>query len=220
MAINGVSNTPTTNADGRKLIAGTLFLTTENGFEPQRTNNFELQITGLDTIKNAGMTSSNKKTNGYSQAIYNRLQNIADELVLSVKTGFSPKENVSTLEVPYGNSKVKFAGIPSYEDGTVAWNDYYDKDTELILKAWQSAAYNAKTGAVGDAADYKRTAYMTMYSPSGKVGRRWKLHGCWVSSVNGDDMSNESNAVRSLSATFVYDWAERLETLDSESSGI
>lgn len=200
-------------------LASHLFMTSENGYEPQRSNNFEFQVVGLDTIVNADPSSTGSSTNGYSQEIYNKLQD-TDMLVLSVKSGFTPKENVSSLTIPYGNSQVKFAGIPTYEDGNIVWNDYYDKDTELVLKAWQSAAYNSRTGAVGDAKNYKRTAYMTLYSPSGATIRRWKIYGCWVSTVNGDDPSNENNAIRSLSATFIYDYAVRLEDYTDDTSGI
>lgn len=200
-------------------LASHLFMTSENGYEPQRTNNFEFQVVGLDSIVNADPDAGNSSYNGYSQAVFNKLKD-TDNLVLSVKAGFSPKENVSTVNVAYGNSHVKFAGIPTYDDGNIVWNDYYDKDTELVLKAWQSAAYNARTGSVGDARNYKRTAYMTMYSPSGNAIRRWKIFGCWVSTVNGDDLSNDNNAIRTLSATFVYDYAVRLETYTDDTSGI
>lgn len=188
-----------------RYTASHLFINTANGFEPQRTNNFEMVITGLSTIKPAG-------DDVYSEKVANMLKNMGDDLVLSIKNGFTPKENISTLEVPYGNSLVKFAGKPTYDDGTIIWNDYYDKDIELILKAWQRAASNPKNGAIGDAKNYKRECIMTMYSPGYTVARRWLIHGCWVNHVNGDDMGNENNSIRTLSAGFVYDWAERQET--------
>lgn len=197
-------------------LASSLFMTDK--YEPQRTNNFELQITGLNTIVRAGF-SSDHSTNGYSKEIKQRLDDTAtvQELILSIKSAFSPKTNISVLEVPYGNTKTKFAGVPSYDNGTITWNDYYDLDTELILKAWQAAAFDDATGAVGDASNYKRTAYLTMFSPSGRKARRWKLYNCWVSDVNGDDFSNENNNVRGLAATFVFDKAVRLEDWEEES---
>ena len=200
------------------LLAAHLFQSSESGYEIQRTNNFEIQITGLDTIVRAGY-SADDQYHGYSQKIWEKLTDpdTVQELIMSTKAGFSPKENVSTIEIQYGNSKLKYAGIPSYDDGSITFNDFYNKDTELLLKAWQAAAYDASTGAVGDGEDYKRTAYLTMFSPGGRRARRWKLIGCWVSTVNGDDFSNDGNSPRALSATFVYDSAIRLEDWSTES---
>lgn len=197
-------------------LASSLFM--DKQYEPQRTNNFELQITGLNTIVRAGFSEGG--TNGFSSDIWKRLgeTETIQELILSIRSAFSPKTSISILEIPYGNTKTKFAGVPSYDTGTIVWNDYYDQDTELILKAWQSAAFDESTGAVGDAINYKRTAYLTMFSPSGRKARRWKLYNCWVSDVNGDDFSNENNNVRGLSATFVYDKAVRLEDWEEESA--
>lgn len=202
-------------------LASSLFM--NETYEPQRTNNFELQIVGLDTLVRAGHTIKDKN-NGYSDEIWSRLQNHKNEttreLILSIKSAFSPKTSISVIEMQYGNTKTKFAGIPSYDSGTITWNDYYDYDTELLLKAWQAAAYDEVTGAVGDAIDYKRTAYLTMFSPSGRSARRWKLYNCWVSDVNGDDFSNDGNGPRGLAATFIYDKAVRLENATQEVSAL
>lgn len=199
-------------------IASSLFM--NETYEPQRTNNFELQIVGIHDIVRAGYT--NTGTHGYSTEIWNRLNKFKEdttrELILSIKSAFSPKTSISVLEVQYGNTRTKFAGIPSYDNGTITWNDYYDYDTELILKAWQAAAFDETTGAVGDAVNYKRMAYLTMFSPSGRKARRWTLYNCWVSDVNGDDFSNDGNNVRGLAATFVFDRAVRCENVDEETS--
>lgn len=219
MAANNVSNSKFTST-----IASSLFM--NETYEPQRTNNFELQIVGLHNIVKAGYeageNAGTKLTNGFSEEVWRRLnsekESTVRELILSIKSAFSPKTSVGVLEIQYGNTKTKFAGIPSYDSGTITWNDFYDYDTELILKAWQSAAFDDTTGAIGDAVNYKRTAYLTMFSPSGRKARRWKLYNCWVSDVNGDDFSNDGNNTRSLSATFIYDKAVRLENVEGESA--
>lgn len=214
MAADNVKNNKFTST-----IASSLFM--NETYEPQRTNNFELQIVGLHDIVKAGY-SIDSPNHGFSNEVWRRLnaekEATTRELILSIKSAFSPKTSVSVLEMQYGNTKTKFAGIPSYDNGTITWNDFYDYDTELILKAWQSAAFDDTTGAIGDAINYKRTAYLTMFSPSGRKARRWKLYNCWVSDVNGDDFSNDGNNTRGLAATFVYDKAVRLEEVDGESA--
>ena len=97
-------------------MASHLFVNTDNGFEPQRTNNFEMSISGLSNLKPAG-------GGDYSAKVRAMLNNMSDDLILSIKNGFTPKENISVLTVPYGNSEVKFAGRPSYDEGSIIWND-------------------------------------------------------------------------------------------------
>ena len=201
-------------------LASSLFMTTENGYEPQRTNNFEFSVTGLDTLTKAGYSKIDGHTNGYSQKIAEVLESsdLAQELILSVNSAFTPRVSLSQLTIQYGNTQTKYAGIPSYDNGTIAYNDFYDKDTELILKAWQYAAFDEETGAVGDAENYKKTAYLTMFSPSGRKAGRYKFIGWWVADVNGDDFSNDGNNIRRLSATIVYDKAVRLTEFNVESA--
>lgn len=201
-------------------LASSLFMTTENGYEPQRTNNFEFQVTGLKTLTKAGYTPKNDGPSGYSKLITDILTNndLAQELILSVSSAFTPRVSLSQIPIQYGNTQTKYAGMPTYDNGTIAYNDFYDKDTELILKAWQYAAFDEETGAVGDAINYKKTAYLTMFSPSGRKARRYKLIGCWVADVNGDDFSNDGNNIRRLSATIVYDKAIRLANFNEESA--
>jgi len=201
-------------------VASHLFM--DSSYEPQRTNNFELQITGLNKLWRAGYPhTTENETHGFSAEMWKALNSdkVQKDLILSVKSAFTPKVEIQNLEVQYGNTKTKFAGIPQYSDGTIEWYDFYSKDTELILKAWQSAAFDESTGCVGDAQDYKLQAYLTMFSPSGRMARRWKLYNVWVKNVNGTDFANTGNDVRSLSAAFIFDYAVRLENIDGEVKG-
>lgn len=202
-----------TNENYTSALAAHLFVAT-NKYEPQRTNNFELVITGLEGIYAAGMDRDSN--HGFSPDEYALIKASSNDLTLSIQGAFTPQENISKLEVPYGNSNVKFAGKVEYPDGTITWTDYYHQDMELLLKCWLRAVYNGTNGAVGDAEDYKCTAYVTSFSPSGRYARRWKLFGVFPTQVNGDDYSNENNSIRRLSCTLSYDRAVRLEKLDSE----
>lgn len=192
------------------ILASNLFMNQK--YEPQRTNNFELQIVGLSTIVRAGYTSDSTN-HGYTSEMYQRLQSIdtTQEMILSIKGAFSPQVTLQSLEIPYGNTKTKFAGVPTYNDGSLSWVDYYDQDTEALLLAWRRAAFDDDTGAIGDAINYKRTAYLTYYSPSGRAARRFKLEGCWLQSVNGSAFSNDSASIRELSVTLVHDRHMRVD---------
>lgn len=86
---------------------GTYHINSENEtgkayrYEPQRTNNFEVQITGLSDNKVVTLS-----TNNFS----------------------SPNIQIDIINVPYGNNTIKFAGKPTYTDATIQLNDFIGAD--------------------------------------------------------------------------------------------
>ena len=147
-------------------------------FEPMRTNNFELQIAGIDD---------------------------SDDIMLSVASFSAPNIQQDVIPVPYGNSNVKFAGKPSFNDSTITCNDFVGMNVEKALSDWQKLAYNYGTGEIGYAHEYKREAYLIEYDTKGLPIRSWRIIGCWLSSLNLGQFSQEGNQVRQIECTFVYD---------------
>lgn len=176
---------------------GTYHMVGNDDFEPQRTNNFELQITGLETLKYFQNNQS-----GIGGAVPS---NIATQLTLSVSDFSAPNFNVSPIEIPYANNKVKYAGVPSYEGGSITFNDFLGMDTERLLMAWFKEVYNPASQAVGRATSYKKTAFLVEYDPSGQFSRVWELVGCWISSLDLGTFAQGTNDVRKISCTFQYD---------------
>lgn len=159
---------------------GTHHMTSHN-WEPQRTNNFELQIVGLSD------PASNTVT-------------------LSVANFSAPSVSVNPITVPYGNNKVKFAGTPEYGESSVTFNDFIGLDTAGILDTWFKDTYNVDDQTVGEASRYKKTAYLIEYSPDGKTSRQWQLEGCWLSNLSFGDFNQEGGSVRQVSGTLQYDY--------------
>lgn len=149
-------------------------------FEPLRTNNFEVQITGL--------------RNGES-------------VTLSVDTFKAPNISQEVITVPYGNSKVKFAGTPTFNDSSISCNDFVGLDVERILSDWQKLAYNYGTEEIGYAKEYKKEGYLIEYDTKGKVVRQWRLIGCWLSSLDIGSFNQAGNEVHKVECTLVYDFA-------------
>lgn len=186
------------NRRSSPLQLGTYHMVSNTGFEPQRNNNFEVQITGLNSLKSVDKGKS--------------LASNAGELItLSVATYSAPQINISPITVSYGNNKVKFAGTPEFPDSSIVLNDYIGINVERILSAWQRLVYDPKTQAIGNAADYKKMAYLLEYDPSGKQCRQWELHGCWISQLQLGDFNQEGNSVRQVTCTLTYDWAVPLD---------
>ena len=94
-------------------------------FEPQRNNNFEVQICNLGNLSSMDA--------GLSIGDYNR----ASELItLSVATYAAPQITITPIVVPYGNSKVKFAGVPEFPESSIVLNDYIGANIERILSSF------------------------------------------------------------------------------------
>lgn len=173
--------------------------TTSSMYEPQRTNNFELQIVGLGGLK----MFTDKNSSGIGKSVPN---NISDQLTLSIANFTAPTIEMSNITIPYSNNEVHFAGKPTFSGANrVTFNDYIGLNVERLLMAWFKEVYNVKTQAVGRAKNYKKTAYVIEYDPSGTYSRSWQLNGLWISSIELGEYSQDDNSVRKINCAFVYD---------------
>lgn len=194
--INGVDYQSTINDSSTPgTPIGTYHLANNpNIYEIQRTNNFEFIVSDLDGLVQPGTS------NVYSNA---------QELIrIACQSAPIPFFSQSVLEVKRGNNTLKYAGVPTYEAGSIVLNDYIGADIAGILSAWQALSYNSKTEKVGHASDYKKTCSVIQYSPDYQVVRTWKMYGCWISGLSQSDMNNENNDVVKITATIQYDRAE------------
>jgi hypothetical protein len=152
------------------------------GYEPQRANNNILQVLGLD---------------GDSKTI----------LQLSLSSFPIPKANVGVIEVNYLNEKRKFAGIATFDDLSVVFTDFVDKETCAILQRWFAETYNAETGQVGLAKEYKKTGKVIQYSPDGAIEREYDVQGMWISAIDPGDSDMTSEDVLRVTCTITIDKA-------------
>lgn len=173
---------------------GTYHMVGNDSYEPQRKNNFEVQIVGL-----TGLKSVQRKISLPS--------NSSDIITLSVASAAAPSISIDPIIISYGNNKIKFAGTPTFNDSSIVLNDYIGLQVEKIIAAWHSLCYDPQTQKVGLASNYKKTAYLIQYAPDGTQARSWMLVGCWPSSVEYGDYSYEDNSQRQVTMTLVYDYA-------------
>jgi hypothetical protein len=172
-------------------------------FEVQRNNNFEFIVTDLAGLTGVGPTGK-------------VIANAQELLRLSVTKAFIPHFQQEVVNVKRGNSTLKYAGVPTFEGGTVEFNDFVGADTKAILMAWQNLTYNVNTELVGSVhtKNYKRDCYLIEYTPDYTKVRTWVLHGCWISQLSEGEYSAEDGQKHSISATVQYDWAE-IDTSDA-----
>ena len=170
-------------------------------FEIQRQNNFEFIVTDIDGIIRAGAlgTESNSKIN-----------NAQEMLRLSVTKAFVPHFTQEVINIKRGNSTLKYAGVPSFSEGSLDFHDFIGADVKSILQAWQNLSYNVRTEKVGslDVTNYKKDCYLIEYTPDYRKVRTWRLYGCWISALSEDDYTAESGEKHLIHCTIQYDRAE------------
>ena len=194
------------------LYKGTGHMVNVADWEPQRTNNFEVVIEGLDTLVTAGAVTATSLDNGQfsadptadSNGVLNPA-NAAERIMLSVDSFSAPTIEIAQITTHYGNNSVKWAGKPDFPNSSLVINDYIGIQVEQILAAWFRCAYDFKTETIGLASNYKKTAYLIEYAPNGAYARAWRLDGCWLASFQLGDWNQAGNDQRKLTATLVYD---------------
>lgn len=196
---DGIS-TRNKNVASKPLQLGTYHMVKNTDFEPQRTNNFEVQIVGLDTLLMPA------EENTYVPS------NISELITLSVASFQAPSLAINPIQIHYANNMVNFAGKPTFSGGDLVINDYIGIDIERLLMAWMNTVYNPETQEIGNAVDYKKTAYLIEYNPKGTLCRQWQINGCFPTNISLGSFDQSNANVRTISMTLTFDNAIPLST--------
>lgn len=194
--INGVDMPSTANVASLESQGTYLLADNPALYEPQRSNNFDFIVTGLDGLLRAGAQGDE------DQAI---LANAQEVLRIAVDSAFVPHFTQDVLTVNRGNDTVKYAGRISFGEGSLVIKDFIGADTKAVLLAWQNLSGNVRTEKVGHASDYKKDAYLVEYTPDYQTVRRWVLKGCWISGITEGEYNQNNSEVRTITATIQYD---------------
>ena len=71
---------------------------------------------------------------------------------------------LTPLQYTRGNEIVKFAGVPTWESGSIKIDDIVGLDTKAILMAWKGMAYNVYSRKGGRMKDYKLDCQLVEYT--------------------------------------------------------
>lgn len=180
-------------------ILGAYHMIGDDDYEPQRNNNFEVHIYGLDDLLT--VDQRRKIDAGVAE----------ESLTLSAVSVGALGTNVGVLTVPYGNTKAKFAGLPDINDLEIAFNDYIGKSTERVIAAWHALVFNPKTEKIGRASIYKKPGILIETAPDGSHERIWQLKGCWPSNVQYGGYDYNGGQTRQITMTLSVDVAIPLD---------
>ena len=172
-------------------------------YEPQRTNNFEIQFPSLGTLVSAGTGKNGTGSMKFTDP--------GNKITLSVKSVGDLSQSIDAIPVAYGNNAIKFAGKPNLNNISIGINDFIGMDTERILEAWSSLVYNKYTQAVGRASIYKTDAYLLEFAPDGTNVKVWKLEGCWPGTITYGGFNQDGGSTREITMDLNVDFAYALD---------
>lgn len=132
---------------------------------------------------------------------------VQELLKLNVTRAKVPHFSVETLQYRRGNEVVKFAGIPTFDSGSITIDDIVGVDTKAIIEAWLELTYNLNTRTGGRMYEYKMDCNLIEYTQDYRPIRTWLLKGCFISNMSEDDFDKTSDGTRSISAEIQYDRA-------------
>lgn len=213
-------------ADTNKL--GTYHISSDlQNYETARSNFFSLIIEGLNDLLYPEFSYNGENTtNQYVTGGENVKKKLAKDVIkLSINKAFVPHFSLGVIPIQRGNSVVKFADTPTWDDNkTLEFQDFVGLETKTVLMAWQALAYDVMTDTQGRAGDYtltingnqvarqgyKKNCVLVEYTPDFQVVRYWNLIGCWISAISEADfdVTSGGNGGRQITCTFQYDRAE------------
>ena len=138
----------------------------------------------------------------------------SDWVAWSVRSVSLPNYVNETIELPYGNDSVWFAGKRTLDPIAVTFVDLKRTKIVDILEAWQERVYSTQNRAIGDSLDYKRDGKIVQLSPTGAVAegseghtteREWIVEGMWPESVNYGTLSLDASGEITVDASFRVD---------------
>jgi hypothetical protein len=132
----------------------------------------------------------------------------SDYLRLNVVKASVPSFTVATHEYRRGNDVVKFAGVPTYKDGSITVDDVVNLQVKDMLYSWLYLAYNPKTRKGGRMKDYKKKCTLIEYTQDYQQIRYWTLYGCFITGIEEAEFDRANDGKRQITVAISYDRAE------------
>lgn len=173
-----------------------------SSYEAARSGFFILVVDGLDDL-----LKPNYRGEAENAEDSDRIKKAQETLKLSVTKCPVPHFEIATNEYRRGNDVVKFAGVPTWNGGTITVADYIGLDTKSLLMSWLYKAYNPHTRKGGRMKDYKKTATLCEYTQDYELIRTWTIEGMFITKITEDDFDKENDGPRKLNVEFVFDRA-------------
>lgn len=128
--------------------------------------------------------------------------NIPETLQVSASR---PKVTNASKEIMFKNLSTFYKGKTKVEPITIVFRDAIGPAIYQKLLQWQREHTDFATGKGGYAATYKKTLTLNMEDPTGAVIQKFFLYGCFITDMDGGEVSSDSDDPATISVTFQYD---------------
>ena len=172
-------------------------------YEAARSGFFILEIDDLSNLLKQNFTGS--ITDEGAEFMDNA--SVKEILRLNVVKCPVPTYSVEPMQYTRGNDVVKFAGKPTFSDGSLTVDDVVGVDTKSILMAWLRNAYDPHTFKGGRMKNYKKTCTLMEYTQDYELIRTWTLYGVFITGLTEGEFDKENDGKRQITANLVYDFA-------------
>lgn len=173
-------------------------------YNPQRKANFTLIIDfGEDPLLRVGSDLGSTEDEDLI-----RPEVAQNQVILALKSCDTPNVNLGDVQISRGNSVIKYAGKPTFDDMSFVAYDYIGGEVKDVLLAWQNQAYNSKYDFIGNAKSYKKHAQLLQLTPNGTMVKYWDIEGCWPKTVEPGDYDYTADEAQEVNCTLSIDWAE------------
>lgn len=133
------------------------------------------------------------------------IEGLTDRLISHVKSIQLPSLSFEEEKVMGSSFYYKFAKAAIWEDVTVKFYDVFGQYENL--RAWQRLIWEPLAG-LRPANIYKGQPEFELIGSTGIVAQTFKLINAYPKKISHGELSMESSAVKILSVTFSFDWAE------------
>ena len=116
-----------------------------------------------------------------------------------------PKVTNEAKEVKFKQLSTWYKGKTKVDPMKIVFRDSIGPGIYEQLEQWQRQHTDMATGMGGYAATYKKTLVLNMEDPSGAVVQKFNLFGCFITELDGGDLSQDSDDIAIVSVSIQYD---------------
>lgn len=156
-----------------KTLGFTSMTATERKYEPQTQNTFSFQFLfdpgQVTYIANVANRSNNSQfgSENFDASYQTGLNQLNTALNVSLQNINAPTKSIAAIVIDFFNSRINFAGKPTYGTSNITLNNFIGIKSRNILAAWSDIALNPRNLAGG----WARSLPDTELNASGLIGR-------------------------------------------------
>jgi len=118
-----------------------------------------------------------------------------------VESTSRPTITIKEVEIPFLNTSTYVAGRFTWGTINVTFRDPIGPSASQALMEWVRLCAESVTGRMGYAAGYKKDVDLEMLDPTGVVVERWKMEGCFLTTVNFQSLGYSDDKIMTIQAT-------------------